>query len=193
MEPAQSFRFGDFAREASLDRHRISYNSLAPKIERDAEGKIFPYEPPKVQLRSIDIYNLIRPYTQVRFMEQLKAVVPLALYLVMFQIFFLRQMVEDSWIITGGLFAVIAGLMLFMEGLKLGLMPLGEAIGITLPKKSPLPAVLTIAFLLGVGVTFEHVGPPLFPCPVVRHYDAGPQGRRVPHERVEPTRLQALK
>jgi hypothetical protein len=132
----------------------ISYNALAPKVERDAEGKIIPYVHPKVELHLRDVYNLVRPYTQVRFVEQLKAVVPLALYLALFQIFLLSQMVEDSWIITGGMFAVIIGLMFFMEGLKLGLMPLGEAIGNTLPKKSPLPAVLGVTFLLGVGVTF---------------------------------------
>jgi hypothetical protein len=31
--------------------------------------------------------------------------------------------VDDSWLITAGLFVVIVGLMLFMAGLKLGLMP----------------------------------------------------------------------
>jgi hypothetical protein len=44
--------------------------------------------------------------------------------------------------------------MCFMEGLKLGLMPFGTVIGTTLPRKSPLPAVLLIILLLGVGVTF---------------------------------------
>ncbi len=44
--------------------------------------------------------------------------------------------------------------MIFMEGLKLGLMPFGEVIGNNLPKKSRLPVVLLIAFLLGIGVTF---------------------------------------
>jgi len=66
----------------------------------------------------------------------------------------LRQNVTDSWIITAGLMSVIVGLMLFMEGLKLGLMPFGEMIGNVLPTKSPLPVVLVIAFLLGIGVTF---------------------------------------
>ena len=33
-------------------------------------------------------------------------------------------------------------------------MPFGEVIGTNLPKKSPLPVVLLIAFLLGIGVTF---------------------------------------
>ncbi|MGA0934503.1 MAG: DUF1538 family protein [Pseudohongiellaceae bacterium] len=50
--------------------------------------------------------------------------------------------------------SVIIGLMLFIEGLKVGLMPFGETIGTVLPSKSPLDFVLTIAFLLGMGVTF---------------------------------------
>jgi hypothetical protein len=78
----------------------------------------------------------------------------LAAYLVLFQLIILRQVVEDSWIITGGLLAVILGLMCFMEGLKLGLMPFGTVIGATLPRKSSLPVVLIITLLLGVGVTF---------------------------------------
>ncbi len=41
-----------------------------------------------------------------------------------------------------------------MEGLKLGLMPFGAIIGSNLPKKSPLPLVLFITLLLGIGVTF---------------------------------------
>jgi hypothetical protein len=101
-----------------------------------------------------DRVRLLRPYVSVRFMDQVKAVVPLALYLALFQILILRQLVDDSWLITGGLFAVIVGLMLFMEGLKLGLMPFGELIGHTLPRKSPLPLVLLITLLLGIGVTF---------------------------------------
>jgi hypothetical protein len=37
-------------------------------------------------------------------MEQVKAVVPLALYLGLFQVLILRQIVDDSWLITAGLF-----------------------------------------------------------------------------------------
>ncbi len=151
---AQSFRFGDFQRESSVERDVISYNDLSPKAAWDRDGNLVPHVHPKVQLDFKDVYRLLRTYTSSRFMEQLKAVVPLAVYLALFQMIALRQMVADSWIIVGGLFGVIVGLMLFMEGLKLGLMPFGEVIGHTLPKKSPLPVVLIIAFLLGVGVTF---------------------------------------
>ena len=146
-------RYADFVREVFVERQVISYNALTPKLERDAERKIIPFKPPPIKLRPIDVHRLIRPYVEARFIDQFKTVVPLAAYLALFQVIILRQLVEDSWIITAGLFAVIVGLMLFMEGLKLGLMPFGEIIGNTLPKKSPLPVVLFIAFLLGIGVT----------------------------------------
>ena len=74
---------------------------------------------------------------------------PLAAYLVVFQLFILRQVVEDSWVITLGLLEVIVGLMLFMEGLKLGLMPFGEVIGNTLPKKSPCRWFFWLHFFRG--------------------------------------------
>jgi hypothetical protein len=147
-------RFGDYLREVSVNHTSISYSDLTPKVKTSKEGEPEPYTPPRLKLTPMDAYKLMSPYVSVRFMEQLKAVAPLALYLGLFQYFLLGQSVSDSTIIAGGLFAVMVGLMLFMEGLKLGLMPFGETIGNTLPKKAPLWVVLTIAFLLGVGVTF---------------------------------------
>ena len=151
---AIELRFGDYIQEALVQQNKVSYNELVPPVELDEAGNELPYVPPKIQLRAFDAYRLILPYTSVRMMEQVKAVVPLALYLVLFQILILRQNVIDSGIITGGLVAVIIGLMLFMEGLKVGLMPLGEILGSNLPVKSTLPVVLTVTLLLGIGVTF---------------------------------------
>lgn len=147
-------RFGDFQRILTAGRNELSLNVFNPELEWDAEGKLIPCPPPRIKLNAAEVLRLFRPYVSVRFMEQVKAVVPLALYLALFQILFLRQLVEDSWVITGGLFAVIAGLMFFMEGLKLGLMPFGAVIGNQLPRKSSLPLVLFITLLLGIGVTF---------------------------------------
>jgi len=98
--------------------------------------------------------RVLRPYVSSRFIEQVKAVIPLAIYLALFQVVVLRSGVDDSWIISAGLFAVIVGLMLFLEGLRQGLMPFGEKIGSTLPIHSPLPVVLLVTLLLGIGVTF---------------------------------------
>jgi hypothetical protein len=42
---------------------------------------------------------------------------------------------------------------IFLESLRLGLMPLGENIGSVLPKHSRMPVILIFSFLLGVGAT----------------------------------------
>ncbi|MBT8114889.1 MAG: DUF1538 domain-containing protein, partial [Arenicella sp.] len=150
----QRISFSRFIRESSVHTDSISYNALSPQIEYDSDGKEIPYQPQALAVGGSDIYRLLKPYVSVRFMDQFKSVMPLAVYLVLFQLFILRQSVEDATIITGGLFAVIIGLMVFMEGLKVGLMPFGESLGTSLPAKASLPTVLTVAFLLGIGVTF---------------------------------------
>jgi hypothetical protein len=147
-------RFGTYLREVNVHHRRIRYSDLAPEVEKDAFGIDLPYRPQRLSLRSIDVFRLIRPYVTERLVDQLRAVVPLAIYLFLFQLLILRQTVEDAGIIAAGLTAVGIGLMLFMEGLRVGLMPFGETIGNILPSRSPLPVVLLIAFLLGIGVTF---------------------------------------
>ena len=132
----------------------VSFNDVFPKPELDADGKPVPVPIDKLKLDREETLSLLRPYASVRLNDQLRAVVPLALYLALFQILVLRQLVENSLLITAGLFAVIVGLMFFMEGLRIGLMPFGETIGSSLPRRSPLPVVLLITFLLGIGVTF---------------------------------------
>ena len=149
-----SIRYADFIRETNVHRDQISYSDLTPRIEHDAEGQEIDYVPSKLKLAGMDIARLLRPYVTPRFMDQVRAVVPLAIYLVLFQLLILRANVQDALIVAGGLLAAIVGLMLFLEGLGLGLMPFGEIIGNKLPKKSPLWLVLLIAMILGIGVTF---------------------------------------
>jgi len=151
---AKNIRFGEYVQAVTVDSDSISYSKLIPKPKLDKNGKEIPMKPEKMQLAGSDIYNLLQPYISVRFMEQLQAVLPLALYLALFQMLVLQRSVNGSMSITLGLVAVIIGLMIFMEGLKLGLMPFGDIIGNTLPKKLPLVGVLIIAGLLGIGVTY---------------------------------------
>jgi len=127
-----------------FNKRVVSYNDLAQLAPTNAQLKVTSHQ----------AWNLILPYFQSKTYEQIKAVLPLAAYLLLFQIIILRQPVMDASVISAGLIAVIIGLMLFMEGLRLGLMPFGEEIGNQLPKKSSLPVVLLVAFLLGIGVTF---------------------------------------
>jgi hypothetical protein len=143
--PPKQIRFGDYTRDVQANYTQISYNDITSQQNKPKE---------MIKLRSLDIYRLVKPYVSVRFMEQVYGLMPLAIYLVIFQIFMLRQSITDASTISAGLFAVILGLMFFMEGIKQGLMPFGEIIGNTLPKKVSLSVVLLIAFLLGIGVTF---------------------------------------
>ncbi|MCZ6803645.1 MAG: DUF1538 family protein, partial [Proteobacteria bacterium] len=122
----RKIRFGSYIREITIRQKSISYNDLVPEIQQDANGIDVPHIPPKLKLRNIDIYRLVQPYISIRLYEQAKAVIPLALYLILFQLFILRQDLTDSQVIMAGLVSVIIGLMMFMEGLKVGLMPFGE-------------------------------------------------------------------
>ena len=89
-----------------------------------------------------------------RLTEQVKAVWLIVLYLIAFQTLLLEIPIFGAAVIAVGVVLVVVGLTFFMEGLLLGLMPLGELIGIRLPQKSRLPTILLFAFILGVGATF---------------------------------------
>ena len=154
MSRRKTIRFGDYIQAMSIDSQKIPYQELMPEPLFDRHGNEHPQPVPKMKLGGGDIFKILQPYLSTRFIDQARAVVPLAIYLALFQYLVLQTPVMDSSIIAGGLFAVMIGLMMFMEGLKLGLMPFGEIIGNTLPRKLPLAGVLFIAFLLGIGVTF---------------------------------------
>jgi hypothetical protein len=142
-------RYSDYLNAVAFHHKTISYNVLAPKVDPSA---------PKVDKR-LDIslrqsLALIGPYCYTRVMDQVKAVVPLAAYLILFQILILRHPIDSALMLGGGLMAVIVGLAIFMEGLNTGLMPFGTLIGDNLPKKASMTVVLIIIGMLGVGVTF---------------------------------------
>lgn len=108
----------------------------------------------KLKLTLSKTLDIIKPYVNTRFMEQVKGVWFIIFYLIAFQIVVLQLPIVYSLMIAFGVTTVILGLMFFMEGLMLGLMPFGEVIGSKLPRKSKLPVILGFAFLLGLGATF---------------------------------------
>jgi len=100
------------------------------------------------------ILAIVGPYVGEKFMEQVKALGPVAVFLFLFQIAVLRSGVVHATTVTLGLTSVVLGLMFFIEGLRLGVMPLGENIGATLPAKAKLAIILGVAFMLGTVATF---------------------------------------
>ena len=137
--------------DAVTIRHRsVSYNQLAPA----GDPSFVDLKPKKLDLSLSQSVEILGPYCGIRIMDQLKAVVPLAAYLMLFQVLILRHPIDSAITLCLGLVAVIVGLAVFMEGLSTGLMPFGNIIGDNLPKKASMGVVLLIIGILGVGVTF---------------------------------------
>jgi hypothetical protein len=107
----------------------------------------------KIEITPRLVYSILAPFIWNKFREQLKAVLPISAFLFIFQLAVLRQGIDDAIGITLGLVVVILGLMFFMEGLRLGLMPLGEIIGATLPQKAHMWVIIVFAVVLGISVT----------------------------------------
>lgn len=78
---------------------------------------------------------------------------PIVLVVVFFQLVVIRQPFPDLVeILLGSLFVVI-GLMLFVEGLEMGLFPIGETMANALTRKGSLFWLLVFAFALGFSTT----------------------------------------
>lgn len=107
-----------------------------------------------VELSLSEKVSILWPYIKDNFLGQLKSIWFIVAYLAVFQVLVLGLPLVYTTMISVGIFIVIVGLMFFMEGLRLGLMPLGETIGVILPRNTPLWGVLLFAFILGVGATF---------------------------------------
>lgn len=108
-------------------------------------------KPPKITLKQA--LGLIGPYVRRKLLEQVRSVALIILYLIFFQTAILGIAIAEAAMIAAGLSLVILGLTFFMEGILLGLMPLGEVIGVKLPQKGSTPVILAFAFVLGVGAT----------------------------------------
>lgn len=78
---------------------------------------------------------------------------PIVLVVSFFQIVVLRQPFPNLTEILVGLFFVVLGLMLFIEGLKIGLFPIGENLSYSLTRKGSLFWLLVFSFSLGFSTT----------------------------------------
>ncbi|MEO0577848.1 MAG: DUF1538 family protein, partial [Pseudomonadota bacterium] len=109
--------------------------------------------PERFRLSMRDTLRILWPYVRRNFVEQIQGIWFIVVYLLLFQALVLNLPIVYAAMIATGILVVAVGLMFFMEGLRLGLMPLGETIGGSLPKSSRLPTILLFAFLLGGNAT----------------------------------------
>jgi len=82
-----------------------------------------------------------------------KDLLPIILVIAFFQIFVIGQPLPNFAEVIFGSFLVVLGLMLFVQGLEMGLFPIGEAMAQALARKGSLLWLLIFAFLLGFSTT----------------------------------------
>jgi hypothetical protein len=141
----KTIRYGEYLGAVRARQRMLDFN-LVVAAEREPARR-------RQQLRMRDIYRVLAPYVSVRFLEQVKCVVPLALFLAVFDALVLNSSIEGGHSAALGILSVIVGLMLFIEGAYHGLMPFSENIGFHLPSRSTWPVILSVAFLLGAATT----------------------------------------
>ena len=144
--PQNKLRYSQYLSAIGRHHRQISYNEVV-NMERAMPAVA-------ARLRLVDIHRLVTPYVSVRFIDQVRAVLPLALMLIGFQALALRSSPEEAETMALGICAVILGLMLFMEGVRNGLMPFAENIGFLMPERSHVALLLGFGGLLGIAATF---------------------------------------
>jgi len=82
-----------------------------------------------------------------------KDLLPIVLVIAFFQLVVLRQPLPDLGEVMFGAVLVVVGLTLFIQGLEMGLFPIGENMAHALARKGSLFWLLTFAFALGFSTT----------------------------------------
>lgn len=67
---------------------------------------------------------------------------------------FFRKTTPTPVLEAAGLVSAVIGLVFFLEGLRVAIMPMAMLVGVQLPQRLKLPFVLVVAFCLGVLVTY---------------------------------------
>ena len=96
---------------------------------------------------------MLSKYAWIRIKEQVSSVAFIILYLVVFQTLILSVPLSNALGIAGGIALVVFGLAFFLEGLILGLMPLGERVGSKMPQHVGISMIAAFGLILGFGAT----------------------------------------
>ena len=88
-----------------------------------------------------------------RTADSLRDLAPIIIVIAFFQVVVLQQPFPNLGNVLIGLACVVIGLALFIQGLEIGLFPLGEVLARGFANKGSVTALLVFAFCLGFGTT----------------------------------------
>jgi len=86
-------------------------------------------------------------------LDSLRDLLPIIVVIAFFQLVILQQPIPNFGEIAIGVLFVVIGLTLFVQGLNMGLFPVGETMAYEFAKKGSLFWLLVFAFCLGFGTT----------------------------------------
>jgi hypothetical protein len=98
-------------------------------------------------------FPLVARVVSEKLWSSFKDLLPIIVVIAFFQAVVLRRPLPDVGEVAFGGVLVVLGLMLFVEGLEMGLFPIGETMARSLARKGSLFWLLTFAFLLGFSTT----------------------------------------
>jgi uncharacterized protein YfiM (DUF2279 family) len=114
---------------------------------------IFPRRREIIVLPLNKTLPMIGSYALGKIRPQFKAVLLVSVYLAAAQFFVLKSPLYNAVSIAAGVGAAILGLSLFLEGLFLGIMPLGEQCGMRLPAKIGVAGITVFSIIVGITAT----------------------------------------
>ncbi|MFK5856215.1 MAG: DUF1538 domain-containing protein [Bacteroidota bacterium] len=88
-----------------------------------------------------------------KFRTAITDLLPIIVVVVFFQSVVIQQPFPQIGEVIFGILLVIVGLMFFVEGLEMGLFPIGEELAYALAKKGSLPWLMIFSFALGFSTT----------------------------------------
>ena len=115
--------------------------------------KLFPRRQGLIKLSFRQSFPMIRNYSLAKIKPQFKSVFIVSVFLAAIQYFVLGEALIDAIIIAICVGAAILGLSFFLEGLFLGIMPLGEQCGMRLPAKIGAAGMAVFSIVVGITAT----------------------------------------
>jgi hypothetical protein len=111
-----------------------------------------PPQPDRLVARQV-FWRDVRRVALQRLGKASRDLLPVFVVIGFFQLVVLRQPVPDLFCILAGMFAVVVGLAMFLQGLETALFPLGNTMAEAFARKGSLFWLLAFGFALGFATT----------------------------------------
>jgi hypothetical protein len=117
------------------------------------KNTLFPHREGMIKLSLRESIPMINSYAFTKIKPQFRAVLTASAFLILAQRFILGVPIENALTVAICISAAIIGLSFFLEGLFLGVMPLGEQCGMRLPAKIGAGGIAVFSIIVGITAT----------------------------------------